>query len=697
MRSRRIALWLASGFLLLLVAAVLFLWFGNLGAFKPQIERWVSEKTGRELVIEGRLDIDLGRETVVIAESIRFENADWADSRDMLEVGYLELRIDTFSVFEAPFTITLVKLDDVAIRLERRDSGHPNWAVMPPSADSAPQSDERGLGVIVRQIDTRDLRLVFESPERTGPLELTIASLSQQHRDDDFLELLLDGKLADRDFDIHAVVGTWEALLAAENVSYEIDAQLDAFNVTSEGTIDDLAAPQRPSLTFAASGPDINDLLKILKLKEGGSGPIDLTGSIRPAENDLLRIDIEGQVGRASVDATGTLPDLQNFEQFDVNMQASGPDLSRILALSGLGGVREAPFTIDLDASRQGAMLVIDRAHLEFADARFDLTARLPGFPGVDAGSASLEVEGSDFARLRELLRLPGAAEGPFSLGLQLDSDANGEEILRIALTTTLGSIEADGRVSNDTSYVGSVLDFTLRTDNLARFGEAYGLKTLPDLPMTARGSVVVEEDAVRVHGPLTVVVENTELRAEGLIARASGLEGSRLSFGFDTPDLASVVGMFTTAPGVPPLPVDLEGVVQLRGNSLHFGNVLGTLGQSSVEGGGVLQLAPRVAGSRFTVSSSGPAFEELLAHFPNFEVAPGAFELSGALELAKDSIRFRSIELSRPRGDALADVTIGLNQPGVAVDFDIDARGKSVRSILPSVGPFEQVHRLPL
>ena len=690
MRARRIALWLASGFLLLLVAALLFLWFGDLGAFQPRLERWVSEKTGRELVIEGRLDIDLGRETVIIAEGLRFENADWSDAGDMLEVGYLELRIDTFSVFSAPFTITLIKLDDVDIRLEQPDSGPPNWAVMPPPADSAPKSDERGLGVIVRQVDTRDLRLVFESPERTGPLELTVTSLSQQHRDDDFLELLLDGTLAGRNFDIQAVVGTWEALLAAKDVTYDIDAQLDAFNVSSEGTIDDLAAPQRPALMFAVSGPDINDLLRMLQLKEGGSGAVDLAGSIRPADDDLMQVDLEGQVGQATVDATAMLPDLQNFERFDVTMQGSGPDLSRILALSGLEGVREAPFTIDLDASRQGAMLTVDRARLEFADASFDLTARLPGFPGVDAGSASLTVTGSDFARLRELLRLPGRAEGPFSLGLELDSDENGEEILRIALTSTLGSLEADGRVSNDTSYVGSVLDFTLTTDNLERFGRAYGLETLPNLPMTTRGSVVVEEDAVRIHGPLTAVVENTKLRAEGKIARAPGLEGSQLSFGFETPDLAGVVGMFTRAPGVPPLPVDLEGVVQLRGKSLHFGNVLGTIGQSSVDGGGVLQLAPRVAGSRFTLSSSGPAFEELFAHFPKFKVAPGVFELSGGLELEADSIRFRSVELSRPRGDVSADFTIGLFRPGLFIDFDVDAWGRSIRSILPSLGEFD-------
>ena len=76
MRLRRIALWFFGGCLLLLVAGFCWLWFGNIGVFKPQLEQLVFEKTGRELVIDGRFDVDLGRETVIIAEGIRFENAD---------------------------------------------------------------------------------------------------------------------------------------------------------------------------------------------------------------------------------------------------------------------------------------------------------------------------------------------------------------------------------------------------------------------------------------------------------------------------------------------------------------------------------------------------------------------------------------------------------------------------------------------
>lgn len=692
MRFRRIALWSAGSLVVLLAGGCLWLWFGNPGVFKPQLERWVSEKTGREFVIEGRLDVDLGRETVIVAERIRFENADWSATRDMLEVGYLELRIDTLSAFDALLTIELIKLDDVEVRLERPASADPNWVLVPPSAPVSPEpgDDSSVLDVIVRKIDTDNVRIVYESTERTGPLELRIATLRQQHRSDDFLELALDGSLNEQNFDIHAVAGTWQALLAQKNVEFDLGVQLDEYRISGKGTIDDLAAPRRPSLTFAASGPDINDLLRLLRLQEGGSGVIDLTGSLRPDGDGPMILDIEGRLGRATVDATARLPDLQSFERFEVTAQASGSDLGRILALAGFEGVREAPFAIDIEASRQDALLEIERAHLELADATFDFTGRLPAFPGLDAGSASLEISGSDFSRLRELLRLPGAADGPFSLGLKLDSDASGEETLRIALTSTLVSLEAGGRIADDRNYLGSDLSFTLRSESLARIGQAYGVAQLPDLPMTISGSMVVEENAIRLPGPLTAEMDGSSLRLEGSIARAPRLDGSRLSFRLDAPDLARLVGMFAVAEQVPPLPIDMGGELSIDRDSFVFHKVSGDFGQSSLGVDGTLRLGARLAGSEFNLTSSGPAFEELVAHIPNFDVQPGAYDLSGRLEFAEDALRFEGVDLSRPRGRARANATIGLSRPEAFIDFDISAQGERVRSLLPALGPFE-------
>ena len=189
MRLRRTALWLTCGIIAFVAAGLLWLQFGDLGVFKPRLEHFISEKTGREFAIDGRFDVDFGRETVIIAEGIRFANADWAESGDMLDVAYLELRIDTLSLLAAPLTIELIKVRGAAIRLEQPASGEPNWALFPPSATDNPEPEEGALGVIARHIDTADVRLIYNSASRTGPLELRIAALQQQHRADDFLYL----------------------------------------------------------------------------------------------------------------------------------------------------------------------------------------------------------------------------------------------------------------------------------------------------------------------------------------------------------------------------------------------------------------------------------------------------------------------------------------------------------------------------
>jgi uncharacterized protein involved in outer membrane biogenesis len=83
MRLRRIALWSTGGILLLLVIGFCWLWFADLGFLKPQLERWVAATIGRDFAIEGRFDIDLGRETIIVAEGIRLENADWSNTPEI--------------------------------------------------------------------------------------------------------------------------------------------------------------------------------------------------------------------------------------------------------------------------------------------------------------------------------------------------------------------------------------------------------------------------------------------------------------------------------------------------------------------------------------------------------------------------------------------------------------------------------------
>ena len=83
---RSIALWAATGFVALVALAIGWLFVADLGFLKPHIERWVSERSGRVLRVDGELSIDLGANSVIVAKGVRFENAAWAKNANMLDV-----------------------------------------------------------------------------------------------------------------------------------------------------------------------------------------------------------------------------------------------------------------------------------------------------------------------------------------------------------------------------------------------------------------------------------------------------------------------------------------------------------------------------------------------------------------------------------------------------------------------------------
>ena len=102
MRLRRIAVWSILVLLVSTATAGIWLWTADLGFVKTHVERWVSDTTGRDFAIDGQFSVDLAGQSTVIAEDIRFSNAVWAETPQMIIVGRAEVRIDLWSIFSGP-------------------------------------------------------------------------------------------------------------------------------------------------------------------------------------------------------------------------------------------------------------------------------------------------------------------------------------------------------------------------------------------------------------------------------------------------------------------------------------------------------------------------------------------------------------------------------------------------------------------
>ena len=689
MRWRRIAFWLFFGTVALIVVALTWLWTADLGVFKPQLERFVTEQTGRGLSIDGNFTVDLARHSSVIAEDVRFQNAEWADQADMITVGRIEVRLDLWSLFKGPIVIELIDVDDSSISLVSLEDGVPNW-VLPIEEQLSPEEPVPGIDFLVEQIHVDGVQVIFDSAERMRPLDLQLNSFRQQLRDDGLLEVEFDALLDGRTVRFDGELGTWDALLAGEDIQFNLDAVLDTFELTGSGHIDDLANPLHPEVSFTATGPDIDDLTRLLGLGEEGDGDIKLSGSLHKNADEQLVLEANGNFGQSEVQLRGTVSDLQSLKNINFEMLASGPDLGRILRLFGIHQVRDAPFTVHVDAETQGDTFVVNEANVRFGEAQIDVSARMPKFPSVDDAVINLLIEGPDIGRFRYVTGLPGAAEGAFSLGLTIDVDEEGVELLRLDLETTLGEVRGNGRLGEPPDFFSSQLDLQVKFESLEQLADAYGIDGMPDYPVEITGIAEYVEGGIRSIQPLVTTVGQVSSTAHGFVALTPGLTGSDVAFTLEGPNLAVLIGAFTDATSVPQLAYDLRGRMQARDDGFRFREVSGSVGSSSVNIDGLLATRRGLAGTRFDFAMEGPALQEMIDEIGDLEVRQGPYRLSGSIRLQPDMIRLSDFELDRPFGDVKADIDLGLPLSRKWIDFDVRGRGMDVRSVMRNFERFE-------
>lgn len=693
-RWLKITAWAVASLFIMLMTAAVWLWTADLDIFKPHIEHWVAQKTGRQFAIGGNLSINLGGQGVLIAEDVRLQNAAWAAEPEMLTIDRLEVRVDLGSFVRGPLIVDLVDVQGARVFLTRPQNGSPNWFF-----EGADKTEPKGtsddgpaFGLLVKEIDIQDMHLIFEAPERAGPVDVRVFRFEQQHRADELVEITLDGSINARGIRFDAEIGTWQALLNGENIQFTIDGILDSFSIKGSGVIDSLTEPRRPAIAFSAHGPDINQLLSMFSIPDRGEGDINLSGSLVAQNGEPLVLSVNGNLGQSKIKSSGSFSDLHDLEKIDFDLFASGPALGRVLKLAGINKVHDkTPYKIKINAQRDGSMVVVKQAKMVFADTRFDLSGQMPNFPGIDDSNLDLEITGRRFERFRDLLQLPGAATGPFRLKAALATPSDRNKMIRLDVATSLGNLAAKGRLGDAPNYFGTELDYSLNVSSLASFAGVYGLPNLPDLPVAVRGAALLTPDGVRIRGPMVARAGELQMQLDGLLTLSSGLVGSDIGFKFGGPNLAELVGAFVSDAPVPDIPYILGGGFRIgKERNFIFRDVKGRIGKSSIQIAGSLKPAAGLVGTRLNIKAAGPAFEELITPFDSITVHPGPYSLAGGIRFGRDAVAFSNVALNRNRGSLDLSFVLGLPVSRQWADFNLRAEGRDVRTLLGSISRFE-------
>ena len=288
----------------ILIVATAVLHFVNLDPYRERIANLTTEAIGRQVKINGHIDINLFPHPEVILNDVSLANVAWGSEPTMASVQHVDAAISFFSLFSDTIIIRRVRLNDVIVLLEKNDQNLGNWVLRTagPSAKSEPEKTGRvndeivHLPAMVDLAEFSNVPLTVRDPEGTDQV-YHLSSFSLQPEESGNLILNSSGELLDYPTKLKCQITSKASVYEQGAVNMDIQASLGDADLTGQISTSRLATLADLQGTFNIAVKDIQKALKKAKLKAPLTGPMtaDATVSIdRPIYKATMEAKVEG-------------------------------------------------------------------------------------------------------------------------------------------------------------------------------------------------------------------------------------------------------------------------------------------------------------------------------------------------------------------------------------------------------------------
>jgi AsmA family protein len=297
MNAFRLLKYLFSIAMALVLLALALLAFMDWNLMRAPIGRWVSDATGRSFVINGDLNVHLGRQPRIVANDLLFGNAAWSDQPNMLEIKRLEVVLDLFELLQTGLTFPEVTLSKPHVVLEVSRDGMPNWVFNDQKADQA---------VVMPAIDNLiidDGSAIYRDPRLKTDLLFEVKT-SEGAPNSPALTLKIEGKghFKELPTTLYAEGGALLSLRSADT-PYPIKASgvIGKTRASIEGTLLDPLNFKGQQLNFTLAGNDLAALFPIIGVPIPPTPAYRLNGSLDHIGNEWTFRRLQGTVGKSDI------------------------------------------------------------------------------------------------------------------------------------------------------------------------------------------------------------------------------------------------------------------------------------------------------------------------------------------------------------------------------------------------------------
>jgi len=159
--------------LLVAVAVLLYVMFGDLSVYKDRIAAAASDATGFEVAIDGPMDLRIRKKVDVTFRQTTITNPAWPDDT-LATVDSLHVLIDTWSILRGPLEIDELTIDGGLIGLREYGGGEANWIVAP--SETPQQTEDPSPEPLLHSTDLAGLQVAYQA-EGDAPQGGTIQEL----------------------------------------------------------------------------------------------------------------------------------------------------------------------------------------------------------------------------------------------------------------------------------------------------------------------------------------------------------------------------------------------------------------------------------------------------------------------------------------------------------------------------------------
>ncbi|MCP4898603.1 MAG: AsmA family protein, partial [bacterium] len=581
--------------LLAAAIALLYLNFADLGGWRSTVEELVTDALGRELRIAGEFKPDIGFTTRLVASEVTLANPDGWPEPHMVSVDRLEAELDLLSVLFGPLTIHEVLMDGATVLLAKDGNGRATWQFETGAADARETNEgSEPFELVFDHVSITGLDLVFSDYSLPQSISFVDAALDLRSDDAGIIDLNLTGELNDAKLDLKGRLGTLRNVLAAGPLEHDLRGQLGDVEIGLKGRIGDLASLEGIDIVAEVAGSDLATVGSRFGVSGLPVGPfrLDVAASPSPAGSSVV---VACNLGEITARFDGKVDSLPAFKDLELDIEASGPSVAEVGAMSGLDGLPNSPFKVAGHVHWQGFPVAFDSFQATVGDNRLALEGVLGAPPDMLDTDFAIKASGPNIGALAALagLQLPEKAFQVNGRLVRTDAGINVENVAaRIGATT----FNADGVVGVPPEFTGTTLTLSAKGPDMSAYADLLGID-LPAESFAVAGRLIPEGDYIALEGVKARLGRNKGTIA-GKIKAAAGFVGSDIRLTAEGPGLVWLEPI-TGLSDLPAQPYRVDGRLRVRSAGLQLDDVKVGFGDLSLKVGGFVASSPGFEGTK--------------------------------------------------------------------------------------------------